>query len=272
MARLGGRGAPRLDAPLSLTALAAHTDGRAQSIAKNCIYRFYAADTRLCSIAAVRGYATSRWGRLMVSTVNNRIDKRLQSITVLVVDDNQYMRKVVRNILVSLGVKNILEAPDGTSGLDAIRMFAPDLVILDWEMPLLNGAEVVRIIRAPGVFPVPDVPIIMLTGHVERWRVMEATRLGVNEFLKKPVSGKSLLDRMVTILARPRPMVRLGDYYGPEPRKLMHELMLTGVPGIVPDAEGDEPEEGEDADRAEAELEAAQLRAAEDDSREMFLL
>ena len=49
---------------------------------------------------------------------------------------------------------------------------------------------------------------------------MEATRLGVNEFLKKPVSGKALLDRMVTILAKPRPMVRLGSYYGPEPRKL----------------------------------------------------
>ena len=203
----------------------------------------------------------------MVSTVNNRIDKRLQSITVLVVDDNQYMRKIVRNILVSLGVKNILEAPDGTSGLDAIRMFAPDLVILDWEMPLLNGAEVVRLVRAPGVFPVPDVPIIMLTAHVERWRVMEATRLGVNEFLKKPVSGKSLLDRMVTILTRPRAMVRLGDYYGPEPRKQVHELMQAAAPGIAPDEDDDAME----VERQEAEREAAQLRAAEEDSRDAFM-
>lgn len=175
----------------------------------------------------------------MSSAVSNRIDKRLQSITVLVVDDNQYMRKVVRNILVSLGVKNVLEAADGTSGLDAIRMFAPDLVILDWEMPMLNGAEMVRIVRAPGVFPVPDVPIIMLTAHVERWRVMEATRLGVNEFLKKPVSGKALLDRMMTILACPRAMVRLGDYYGPEPRKLFGELLRTAAPGIAPSAEAE---------------------------------
>jgi CheY-like chemotaxis protein len=159
----------------------------------------------------------------------------MSSITVLVVDDNHYMRKVVRNMLVSLGVKNVIEAPDGTSGLDAIRMFAPDLVILDWEMPLLSGAEVVRIVRAPGVFPVPDVPIIMLTGHVERWRVMEATRLGVNEFLKKPVSGQALLDRMITIITRPRPMVRLGTYYGPEPRKQFAELLRTATPGIVPE-------------------------------------
>ena len=107
-----------------------------------------------------------------------------------------------------------------------------------------NGAELVRIVRSPGVFPVPDVPIIMLTGHVERWRVIEATRLGVNEFLKKPVSGKSLLDRMIAILTHPRPMVRLGDYYGPEPRKLFYEPMQkmvvanTGRPAGVDEAGG----------------------------------
>jgi two-component system chemotaxis response regulator CheY len=156
---------------------------------------------------------------------SRQVEKLVQNVEVLIVDDNQYMRKVVRNLLVNLGVKNIYEAGDGIAGLEAIRMFAPDIVILDWEMPLLNGAELVRIVRSPGVFPVPDVPIIMLTGHVERWRVVEAARLGVNEFLKKPVSGKSLLDRMVSILAKPRPMVRQGDYYGPEPRKQSHESM-----------------------------------------------
>jgi two-component system chemotaxis response regulator CheY len=189
----------------------------------------------------------------MASTVTNRVEKLLASITVLVVDDNQYMRKVVRNILVGLGVKTILEAPDGTSGLEAIRLFAPDLVILDWEMPLLSGAEVVRIVRAPGVFPVPDVPIIMLTAHVERWRVIDATRLGVHEFLKKPVSGRALLDRMITILTRPRPMVRLGEYYGPEPRKPMHELLQTAAPSRAPgEAEVAEPEMAEQAAGREA--------------------
>jgi len=111
----------------------------------------------------------------------------------------------------------------GVAGLEAIRMLAPSLVVLDWEMPLLTGAELVRIVRSPGVFPVPDIPIIMLTGHGQRWRVIEAANLGVNEFLKKPVSGKALLDRIVAILTRPRPMVRLGEYYGPEPRRPVHE-------------------------------------------------
>ena len=159
----------------------------------------------------------------MQSTEVNKIGQLVQNSQVLIVDDNQYMRKVVRNLLVNLGVKRIHEACDGIAGLEAIRLHAPDLVILDWEMPLLNGAELVRIVRSPGVFPVSDVPIIMLTGHVERWRVLEATRLGVNEFLKKPVSAKALMDRMLAILGKPRRMVKMGDYYGPEPRKAFAE-------------------------------------------------
>ena len=157
----------------------------------------------------------------MSAISTNRIEKLVQSLSVLVVDDNQYMRKVVRNLLVNLGVKNVHEAVDGIAGLEAIRMFAPDLVILDWEMPLLNGAELVRIVRSPGVFPFADIPIIMLSAHGERSRVVEAVRIGVNEYLCKPVSAQALLDRLTSIVAKPRRIVQLGDYYGPEPRKLL---------------------------------------------------
>jgi len=159
----------------------------------------------------------------MLTVLPRKVEQAIQSIQVLVVDDNPYMRKVLRNLLTNLGVKYVTEAGDGIAGLEAIRLLAPDMVLLDWEMPLLNGAELVRIVRSPGVFPVPDVPIIMITGHGQRWRIVEAARLGVNEFLRKPVSGKSLLDRMTAILINPRPMVRLGEYYGPEPRKLFCE-------------------------------------------------
>ena len=153
------------------------------------------------------------------------IEDLIQSLWVLVVDDNQYMRKMIRNLLVNCGVKDIYEAADGIAALDAIRTVAPDVVILDWEMPLLSGAELVRIVRSPGVFPVPDVPIIMLSGHGERWRVVEAMRLGVNEYLIKPVSAKALYDRLVSITTQPRPTVQLGDYYGPQPRKLASDTV-----------------------------------------------
>jgi two-component system, chemotaxis family, chemotaxis protein CheY len=174
----------------------------------------------------------------MPSVLSKSVEKLVSTTEILIVDDNQYMRKVVRNLLVNLGVKSIHEAGDGIAGLEAIRTYTPDIVVLDWEMPLLNGAELVRIVRSPGVFSVPDVPIIMLTGHVERWRVLEARRLGVNEFLKKPISGKGLLDRIVSILTNPRPMVQIGDYYGPEPRTRSVEPLGHPPPGIIPVADG----------------------------------
>ena len=83
-----------------------------------------------------------------------------------------------------------------------------------------TAPELVRIVRSPGVFPMPDIPIIMLTAHGERWRIVEAVKLGVNEFLCKPVSAKALLDRMVSILLKPRESVQVGDYYGPAPRRV----------------------------------------------------
>jgi CheY-like chemotaxis protein len=153
--------------------------------------------------------------------IAKHVEFQIQQLGVLVIDDNAFMRKMVRSLLNNIGVKKVYEAADGIAGLEAIRQVSPDLVVLDWEMPLLNGPEFVRIVRSPGVFPLPDIPIIMLTAHGERWRVVEAVRIGVNEFLCKPVSAKALLDRIISILAKPRASVRLGDYYGPEPRKLM---------------------------------------------------
>ena len=120
--------------------------------------------------------------------------RRSQDLSVLIVDDNHYMRKIVRTLLMNIGVRRVFEASDGIAGLDAIRIVSPDVVILDWELPLLNGAEFVRIVRSPGVFPQCDVPIIMLSSHGERWRVVEAVRIGVNEYLRKPVSAQALLE------------------------------------------------------------------------------
>ena len=142
----------------------------------------------------------------------------IQQLNVLVVDDNAFMRKMVRSLLGTIGVKKTLEASDGIAALELIRQATPDIVVLDWEMPLLNGPELVRIVRSPGVFPVPDIPIIMLSAHGERWRMVEALKIGVNEFLCKPVSAKALLDRLISILLKPRASVKLGDYYGPAPR------------------------------------------------------
>ena len=149
-----------------------------------------------------------------------QVEILISQLSVLVVDDNAFMRNIVRSLLTNIGVKKVFEAPDGLSGLDAIRTLAPDVVILDWEMPGLDGAGFLRIVRQPETFPYPAVPVIMLTGHGERSRVVKAVEVGVNEFLLKPVSSKALHDRLMSILVNPRPVVRQGNYFGPAPRRI----------------------------------------------------
>ena len=168
----------------------------------------------------------------------SHLDAVIQSLGVLVVDDNQYMRKVTRNLLMNIGVRVVYEASDGIAGLDVIRTLAPDVVILDWHLPMLNGAEFVRIVRSPGVFPMSDIPIIVLTSHAERWRVVEAVRLGVNEYLRKPVSAQTLLDRLTLDprqAARDRAgrrLLRPGAASGPA---------RAGAPSVVAPAAGRHP-------------------------------
>jgi CheY-like chemotaxis protein len=149
-----------------------------------------------------------------------QFEKTLNGLCILVVDDNQYTRKLLRMMLINLGAKTIYEASDGVSALDLVRTADPDVMILDWEMPVLTGAQVMRIVRSPGVFPKPNLPIIMLSAHGQRARVTAAMRLGINEFLVKPISPKALQDRLLSILVKPRPMVKIGKYYVPQPRRL----------------------------------------------------
>src|SRR5215216_5627517 len=169
----------------------------------------------------------------------------LQSLSVLVVEDNSFTRKVNRGLLAHLGIRTIHEAPDAIAGLEAIRTCAPDLVIVDWNLPMVSGAELVRMVRSPDTFPLPDVPIIVLTCHGERWRVIEAQRRGANEFLVKPASAQAILDRIVSIFMNPRPIVQLPNYYGPRPREaFMQFLRHQGNPqgaAVMPEAPSSPP-------------------------------
>jgi CheY-like chemotaxis protein len=137
-------------------------------------------------------------------------DKQIQGLNILIVDNNHYMRRLTRTMLVNLGAK---------SALEAIRTCDPDVMLLEWDMPVLDGMEVMRIVRSPGVFPRPNLPIIMLTSRAERTAVAQALRAGAHEFLLKPTSPQALRDRLTSIIVNPRPMVKLGDYYVPQPRR-----------------------------------------------------
>jgi len=161
----------------------------------------------------------------MYTRMSRDITTLLSSLSVLIVEDNSFTRKVNRSLLANIGIKTIHEAVDGIDGLEAICRYAPDLVIVDWNLPLVSGAELLRTVRSPQNFPLPDVPVIVLSGHSERWRIMEAQRLGANEFLIKPVSARAVLDRVISIFRNPRPIVRLANYYGPQPRGAFGQLL-----------------------------------------------
>jgi two-component system chemotaxis response regulator CheY len=153
------------------------------------------------------------------------LEKMIQGINILVVDDNAYMRKVTRMMLVNLGAKSVIEAADGLAALEAIRNNDPDVMLLDWDMPVLNGIEGLRIVRSPGVFPRPNLPTIMLTSSAQRSHVNEAMRAGAHEFLLKPTSPKALRDRLTSIVVNPRPMIKIGKYYVPRPRRMKPQPM-----------------------------------------------
>ena len=146
-------------------------------------------------------------------------DKLLEGLAVLIADSNYYTRRLTRTMLTNLGVRSIYEAGDGVSALDAIRNISPDVMILDWDMPGLTGQEVMRIVRSPGVFPKANLPIIMLTDIGKYSRVHTAMRIGVHELLVKPISPKTLQQRLIGLMVKPRPMIRAGSYYIPMPRR-----------------------------------------------------
>ena len=184
----------------------------------------------------------------VMQLIPQHISSLFRDAKVLVVDDEYYSRKVIRTLLLAVGMSKIFDAESGARGLEMIRMVVPDVVLVDWEMPNMDGAAFAKTVRNPGGFPYPNVPIIMLTGHSERWRVEEAMRLGVNEYLLKPVSSKMLCDRLVTTLTKPRSIVRVGKYYGPEPRpastyKPVNEAPLGAEIAVIKPAKGDSPDD-----------------------------
>src|SRR5262247_2542152 len=137
----------------------------------------------------------------------------------LIVDDNTHMRRILRTLLHGFGAREVYEAEDGASGLEAFTHFAPDIIITDWAMPIFDGLELTQMIRQPGTNVNPYVPIIMLTGHSERGRVTAARDAGVTEFMCKPISAKSLYQRIFNVVANPRPFIKTKTYFGPDRRR-----------------------------------------------------
>ncbi len=146
-------------------------------------------------------------------------DKYLKDVKFLIVDDNAFMRTIIRRVLSALHAEQVREAGDGEDALQIMQAFVPDIVILDWEMKPMDGLAFTRKVRLSKDSPNVFTPIIMVSGHSERGRVVAARDAGVNEFVVKPISAKSLFDRIQAVIERPRPFVRMKSYFGPDRRR-----------------------------------------------------
>ena len=143
----------------------------------------------------------------------------LQSLKVLLIDDNQHMRAITSAVLQSAGVREVREASDGAAALEILREQSVDLAIVDFNMFPLDGVEFTRLVRNSPDTANPYLPIIMMTGHSEKSRVFEARDAGVTEFVVKPITAKAILDLIQAVIFHPRPYVKTDGYFGPDRRR-----------------------------------------------------
>ena len=153
--------------------------------------------------------------------VSTALGKELKSLKILMVEDNGSMRLLLRTMLHTFGITDILQARDGTDGLVELQLHDVDLIITDWEMQPMNGRDFITRIRAVGNEPVCFTPIIVLTGHASRALLSEAFEIGATHLLVKPVTPASLLHRIQWVLADDREFERAGGIY--RQSMLIHE-------------------------------------------------
>jgi len=144
---------------------------------------------------------------------------RFDLLNILLVDDNQHMRMLLTEMLRAIGVRNIHEAVDGEVALQMLRQVPIDIVISDLKMGTLGGIDFVNLLRRSTSSPNPFVPVLMVTGHSTIKRVQAARDAGVNEFLTKPVTGRSLVHRLTLLVEEPRQFIRTASYFGPDRRR-----------------------------------------------------
>ena len=153
--------------------------------------------------------------------------------TILVVDDDPHIRQLLAFAIGKAGL-NTLEAADGEAALEAVAAHAPDLVVLDINMPRMDGLEVCRRIRAQG-----DLPILFLSSRDDEIDRVLGIELGADDYVVKPFSPREVAARVAAILRRSalktpqevedigsrsatdacrRSIRRAGARTGPEPR------------------------------------------------------
>lgn len=117
---------------------------------------------------------------------------------ILLIDDSKTMRNIQKSVLATLGHTEVEEAADGQDALSKVVAFQPHLILVDWNMPVMDGLAFVKAFRTQN----KATPVIMVTTEAEKSRVIEAIKAGVNNFVVKPFTPDALGQRINETLAK----------------------------------------------------------------------
>ena len=119
---------------------------------------------------------------------------------ILIADDFSTMRRIVKNLLRDLGFNNTQEADDGLTALPMLKKGEFDFVVTDWNMPGMQGIDLLKHIRADA--ELKHLPVLMITAEAKREQIIEAAQAGVNGYIVKPFTAATLKEKLDKIFDR----------------------------------------------------------------------
>ena len=122
------------------------------------------------------------------------------NMKILVVDDFSTMRRIIKNLLKDLGFSNIQEADDGNTALPMLNKGDFDFVVTDWNMPGMQGIDLLRAIRADD--KLKHLPVLMVTAEAKKEQIVAAAQAGVNGYVVKPFTAATLKEKLDKIFQR----------------------------------------------------------------------
>jgi two-component system, chemotaxis family, chemotaxis protein CheY len=147
------------------------------------------------------------------------MDRMLERLKLLVVDDNPHMIHITKTILRGFGIKDFQEALTAKDAFALVKATAFDVIITDYAMSPLDGCEFTKQLRTAEDSPNHFVPVIMLTAYAEKSTVEAARDAGVTEFCAKPITATDLYRKVCSVVNSPRSFVRTSVYFGPDRRR-----------------------------------------------------
>ena len=136
-------------------------------------------------------------------------------LSILMVENNKHVRRIMQEMLQAFGVRKILQSPDALEAYSIMLAQQVDLVILDFFLGKFDGGDFTRMVRQDAACINRMTPILLCTGLPEHYRIAKARDAGINEILAKPVAPRDLYLRINAMLENPRPFVITEKYVGP---------------------------------------------------------